>query len=271
MGCIVIFAIPACRRACENHGPIPARMYIEEENRLSNATIDSKQAHANHHVHFYDDGGTFIYEAVAEFLAEGFRAGEPVIFISTIEHRNGLVERLDRLGVSVQDAIAERKLQWLDAHETLSSFMVGNTPDPALFQKCVGEALDQMRVGREHLPIRAFGEMVDLLMRDGNPDGAVYLEELWNQLGQTHGFSLWCAYNIGNLYREERWRYFKKICDQHAPLPQAENGTPCPGSGTFKSVCCGTEVIIDQGMTFPDCPNHPRLSTVWKRVKEKGR
>src|SRR5579862_2079159 len=76
---------------------------------------------------------------------------------------------------------------------------------------------------------------------------------------------------IGNLYREEHWRYFKKICDQHAPLLQAENGTPCPGSGTFKSVCCGTEVIIDQGMTFPDCPNHPRLSTVWKRVKEKGR
>jgi hypothetical protein len=236
---------------------------------LSNATIDSKQAHANHHVHFYDDGGTFIYEAVAEFLAEGFRAGEPVIFISTIEHRNGLVERLDRLGVSVQDATADRKLQWLDARETLSSFMVGNTPDPALFRKFFGGALDQMRVGREHLPIRAFGEMVDLLMCDGNPDGAVCLEELWNQLGQTHGFSLWCAYNIGNLYREEHWRYFKKICDQHAPLLQAENGTPCPGSGMFKSVCCGTEVIIDQGMTFPDCPNHPRLSTVWKRVKEK--
>jgi hypothetical protein len=239
-------------------------------NRLSNAAVDSKQAHANHHVHFYDNDGAFIYEAVAEFLAAGLRVAEPVILISTLEHRKGLFEHLNRLGVSAHAAIANGQLRWLDARETLSSFMVGTMPDATLFHKHLAAVLEQMRMGQEHKTIRAFGEMVDLLILDGNPDGAVYLEELWNRLGQTHGFSLWCAYNIGNLYREEHWRYFAKICDQHAPLPQGANGTTCFAPGTFKSVCCGAEVTIDAGIAFPDCPNHPRLSTVWKRIKEKA-
>ena len=36
---------------------------------MSNATLDSKQAHANHQVHFYDDDEAFIYEAVADVRA----------------------------------------------------------------------------------------------------------------------------------------------------------------------------------------------------------
>jgi hypothetical protein len=36
--------------------------------------------------------------------------------------------------------------------------------------------------------------------------------------------------------------------------------------GLYKSLCCGREVIVRQGEPFPDCPNHPRLSTIWKPV-----
>ena len=30
---------------------------------------------------------------------------------------------------------------------------------------------------------------------------------------------------------------------------------------------CGREIIIREGATFPDCANHPKLSTVWKTVE----
>ncbi len=36
--------------------------------------------------------------------------------------------------------------------------------------------------------------------------------------------------------------------------------------GVYRSLCCGREVIVREGATFPDCPNHPKLSTVWKLV-----
>ena len=31
------------------------------------------------------------------------------------------------------------------------------------------------------------------------------------------------------------------------------------GVGVFKNVCCNAEIVICEGMTFPDCPNHPKL------------
>jgi hypothetical protein len=36
--------------------------------------------------------------------------------------------------------------------------------------------------------------------------------------------------------------------------------------GVYRSVCCGAEIIIREGATFPDCPAHPNLSTVWKEI-----
>jgi len=32
--------------------------------------------------------------------------------------------------------------------------------------------------------------------------------------------------------------------------------------GVYKSLCCGVEIVIREGATFPDCPNHPRI-TIW--------
>src|SRR5207248_3311460 len=31
--------------------------------------------------------------------------------------------------------------------------------------------------------------------------------------------------------------------------------------GVYESLCCGAEIVIDAGSTFPDCPNHPKLTT----------
>ena len=34
--------------------------------------------------------------------------------------------------------------------------------------------------------------------------------------------------------------------------------------GVFKSLCCGEEIILPEGKTFPYCPKHPNLTTLWK-------
>jgi hypothetical protein len=38
--------------------------------------------------------------------------------------------------------------------------------------------------------------------------------------------------------------------------------------GVYRTLCCGEEIVIKEGLFFPDCPNHPRLSTVWKPVPD---
>ena len=36
--------------------------------------------------------------------------------------------------------------------------------------------------------------------------------------------------------------------------------------GVYQSVCCGREIIIREGATFPACVNHPDLHTIWTPV-----
>jgi hypothetical protein len=43
-----------------------------------------------------------------------------------------------------------------------------------------------------------------------------------------------------------------------------ENGETNTKFGVYRTLCCGSEIVIVEYMTFPDCPNHPKLTTVWK-------
>ena len=46
------------------------------------------------------------------------------------------------------------------------------------------------------------------------------------------------------------------------------NGEVNKFSGVYRSLCCNAEIVILEGAIFPDCPNHPHLSTKWKGVSD---
>jgi hypothetical protein len=45
-----------------------------------------------------------------------------------------------------------------------------------------------------------------------------------------------------------------------------QNGEISTKFGVYRSLCCGAEIVINTGSTFPDCPNHLKLTTKWKPV-----
>ena len=47
------------------------------------------------------------------------------------------------------------------------------------------------------------------------------------------------------------------------------NGQVNEKFGVYKSACCHSEIVISPGATFPQCPNHPRLTTIWKLLSEE--
>src|SRR5260370_34806489 len=65
-----------------------------------------------------------------------------------------------------------------------------------------------------------------LLWAEGNRAAAVHLEELWNDLGKTHAFSLCCAYPMQGFDREMYEEEFTEICQQHSRDSPAESYTP---------------------------------------------
>jgi hypothetical protein len=176
--------------------------------------ITEKHYHA---VQFYKDEGS-LAETVAQFLADGLKIGEPAIIVATPSHTASVKERLQALGLNPQELRRTGELQFLDASKLLSAFMVDGVPDPFLFKSNVGDVIERLCQGRTPCPIRAYGEMVDLLWQEGNQEGAIKLEILWNQLATNYEFSLLCGYAVGHFYKETRDPRFQEVCDLHSEV-----------------------------------------------------
>jgi hypothetical protein len=37
--------------------------------------------------------------------------------------------------------------------------------------------------------------------------------------------------------------------------------------GVYRNACCGREIIIREGATFPECPYHPKVNTSWELIE----
>ncbi len=176
--------------------------------------------HARQHaVQFYGDDAQ-LFKTVGTFLSEGLVAGQPAIVIATPTHRIAIERALESHLIDVAAAKRLGDLVMLDADETLATFTVEQAPVGALFRKSVGDVIDQTLRGRERTPIRAYGEMVDVLWKQGKAEAAVRLEVLWNDLADSHVFSLLCGYAIGNFYKQTK--KYQEVCDLHTHVHTAE-------------------------------------------------
>ena len=167
---------------------------------------------------FYKDE-TSLTGTVAQFLADGLSTGQPVLVIATPSHARKIERALAARELDVNVLRARGELQFVDAQKMLASFMFGGLPDPVLFRFGVGEVIEKLCAGRVPCPIRAYGEMVDLLWQEGNADGAIKLEILWNQLAATHDFALLCGYAFGHFYKEtSRDARYEDVVAQHSQV-----------------------------------------------------
>src|SRR5688500_8928302 len=189
---------------------------------LSDASQSVAPGVLDHIVQFYESD-EFLFETVSDFLAEGLVTGQPLIVIATPEHRTGFANALRSKGFDPVAARDNGQLVLLDARGVLGTFMVGAMPDAALFRVSVGGHIEASLKGSASTSVRAYGAMVDLLWRDGNPDAAIRLEELWTDLARTYSFELLCAYPMGNFYRESHGRHFEQICHSHGRVRPAES------------------------------------------------
>jgi PAS domain S-box-containing protein len=187
------------------------------------AAREPAMAGHNHAVQFYESDD-FLRDTVADFIGNGLVAGEPVIVIATAEHRSAFASALAERGLDLAEAEASGDLVMLDARETLATFMSGSMPDAQQFRNSVGGVIGRTARGRQQC--RAYGEMVDLLWRDGNPDAAIRLEELWNDLAEYYTFNLLCAYPMGNFYSEKHGEQFEEVCRTHSHVFPAESFLP---------------------------------------------
>jgi hypothetical protein len=183
---------------------------------LNTIPLDPSRFHA---AKFYDTSES-LCEIAAQFLADGLHAHQPALSVVTSAHRAGIVAGLRVNRIDVEAAEKTGDLLFLDVAETLATFMVDGTPDAALFLASITGTIEQLCQGRKDRPMRAYGELVDVLWQAGDDAGAIRVELLWNKLAMTHDFALLCGYSMGNFYKDTG---INAIAREHSHIVPPDN------------------------------------------------
>lgn len=171
-----------------------------------------------HAVRFYDNDKS-LAQIVAEFLKDGLIHGEPGIVAATAAQRAAIVRELVAIGLDVVQLQRTDDLILLDAEEALAAFMTNGEPDSEKFKSRMRAVIVRACRGRSDRTVRIYGQMVDVLWKEGKHQAAIRLEMLWNQLANTQAFSLLCGYAMGQFYKDAN---FQEICSQHTHVVAAD-------------------------------------------------
>lgn len=169
----------------------------------------------NHTVYFSENDASLV-TTVNRFLREGLDGGDACLVVATQFHRARLEQSLMADGFNLAAAQIEGTFMALDAREMLDQFLIDGELDPDRFAAVLGSLIE--RAARGKRSVRIFGEMVALLWAENNQAAAIYLEELWNELGQQYDFSLLCAYPLQDADGHIREREFAQVCQQHSQI-----------------------------------------------------
>ncbi|MEA2664716.1 MAG: hypothetical protein QOI11_1660 [Candidatus Eremiobacteraeota bacterium] len=150
---------------------------------------------ACHLVQLYGGDSAPLVRNAGRYLADGLSQGEAAVAIATEQHLAGFRAQVEAAGVDAAAAVADGRLVFLDAEQTLSRLLADGQPDATRFERVIGGLVDEL-LGRCPAGVRAYGEMVGLLWEATRFRAAVALEELWNERLREGGLRLFCGYPI---------------------------------------------------------------------------
>lgn len=179
----------------------------------------SAGVHHAHDVQLYEHDES-LADIVGDFLATGFRNGEALVVIATARHEAAYRARLRQAGVDPGAPCIE----WLSAEATLDTLLVDGRPDEARFRAVLLPILDR----HTDRPVRAYGEMVDVLCARGERSAAVELEAHWNALADLRRFSLLCAYALDRFDEIDGGVHLEAVCRAHRHVTPTERYVGLP-------------------------------------------
>jgi CheY-like chemotaxis protein len=207
---------------------LPAMEAIAQGRRYvgAGAGLPAVEAGAEH-VHRHDAGfhadEASLLNAWTQVADAALKAGHTVILLAIEGRQRPLQQRLETRGVSIDDAMREKRLVFMDIHEMLSQFMVDDWPDEELFQKAVTPViLDALNASTSTRPrVMVCGECAPTLWRQGKGDAAVRLEQLWDALAQAYELDTVCGYLLDAMTHEDQRNVFRRICAEHTAVYSA--------------------------------------------------
>jgi MEDS: MEthanogen/methylotroph, DcmR Sensory domain len=135
------------------------------------------------------DAPRSLADAVSHYLIDGRAAGQHALVIGRTSHWQLIRAYLERRAFPVDESTEH--LTVLDARKVRARIMRRGVLDPARME----ETLAGMLAALSAVPggLRVYGEIVELFAEEGNFEQACVLEDYWNHLQKTYGFTLLCG------------------------------------------------------------------------------
>lgn len=185
--------------------------------------MNQQPAARTHAAQFYE-GEPFLHRGIVTYFTEPMRNGHHTVMISRRSTFDAVVEHLraTRDAALVEGA---GRVVFVDVDDAVNGFMVGTRIDPVRVEHGFMNLIAQVR-GADDAPVWIYGEMADVLCRQGNYAAAQNLEELWNTHFPEPAFKVLCGYAIEDFDRDAQAQTLRAICGQHTHVIPAEGGTP---------------------------------------------
>ena len=196
---------------------LPAVKAVLEGKRFVSASLAGSQKKARHEVEFYTDDAEFV-DGFARFIEAALKVGNAVVVVATESHQARLRQRLAADGLNVAAEIERGNYIPLNVAQTLSSFMVNDSPDPVLFRTLAGDLIVKAskQAKGEHRRVSVCGEGVHALLAAGNVDATIKLERMWNEIAKDHDLDILCGYFRTALASEESIPTLERVCAEHS-------------------------------------------------------
>jgi hypothetical protein len=165
---------------------------------------------------FYSDEALLLDDC-AQF-AEGVLADGAAFLAFAIPSRQALLrQRLEARNVDVDLAIVEGRFLSFDVADLLSKVMVENSPDDARFWTVATPLISEAaNASKERGRVAAWGECAPSLWRAGNPEAAIRLEHLWDDLVKRHNVDTLCGYLAPAMNVDDP--AYQRLCVAHSAV-----------------------------------------------------
>lgn len=186
---------------------------------VTHAGGNGRDSHC-HEVGFYPDDAALV-SGYARRIAAALRSGNGVLLIATQPHRVGVYKALKADGIDVDAAVGRGNLLPLDAVDAVSDLMaVSGSPDPVRCGQLVHDLITRagMDEGGAARRVSICGECAPTLLLNGNHDGAMQLEHLWDEITRGYNAATLCGYLVNTFPSAVRPRLVASICAEHSAI-----------------------------------------------------
>lgn len=182
--------------------------------------LPPKNAEIGHHeITLYPDDELLV-DGFARFIEAGLKVGYAVIVIVTNSHRGPLLHRLNTDGVDLKAALKAGRFVLADVAEALATLLVNDQPDRIRCAQVVGDLVAQVlqTANGTHPRVVVCGECAPTLLADGNAEGAIRLEQAWDQVTKLYNVDTLCGYSLSAFPSPERRSIVERICAEHSAV-----------------------------------------------------